>query len=103
MSPAGRFCSQCQTGQPPFAMISHNQSMMYSRVSRIGMVSRTSYFAPLTAEGTIIVDGILASCYADIAAEQNEVHALFAPLRLLHQMKPQWAAGDQSEVHTLVS
>ena len=36
---------------------------------------------PLTAEGTIVVDGVLASCYASF--DHDWAHALTTPLRWL--------------------
>ena len=37
--------------------------------------------APLTEEGTIVVDGTLASCYAEISSHMI-AHAAFFPVRL---------------------
>ena len=74
-----------------------NDSVQPSKVTRVGTVTAVGKFAPLTAEGTILVDGILASCYANINAEQSDIHALFAPLRFLHQVVPQPSKGHQSQ------
>ena len=43
-----------------------NDSVQPSKVTQVGTVTAVGKFAPLTAEGTILVDGILASCYGDI-------------------------------------
>ena len=43
-----------------------NDSVQPSKVTRVGTVTAVGKFAPLTAEGTILADGILASCYGDI-------------------------------------
>ena len=65
-----------------------NNNVKHSKVIQITTKTAIGKYAPLTAEGTIIVDGVLASCYANVIAEQSDIHALFAPLRLLHNFVP---------------
>ena len=74
-----------------------NDSVQLSKVTRVVTVTAVGKFAPLTVGGTIIVDGVLASCYAEITAEQSDIHAMFAPLRFLHQVIPQLSNGYQSQ------
>merc|ERR1711936_369462 len=42
----------------------HQASGQRAAVTKISSETSTGYFAPLTASGTIVVDGFLASCYA---------------------------------------
>ena len=64
-----------------------------AHVSKVSRVRRTGIYAPLTKDGTIVVDGIVASCYADILGgstkralvmtQQSYIHRALSPFRLL--------------------
>lgn len=54
-----------------------------SHVSRVSVMERRGVFAPLTQQGTVVVDGVVASCYA-VVDRQSLAHWAFAPLRLLY-------------------
>ena len=46
----------------------------------------TGVYAPLTSSGTIVVDGVVTSCYAFYKNEQI-AHGVFAPMRAYHRVK----------------
>ena len=54
------------------------------RVVAVEVTAATGVFAPLTAAGNLVVDGVVASSYAVIES-QSVAHAVFAPWR--------WRAG----------
>uniref|UniRef100_A0A3B5M2J6 Hedgehog protein n=1 Tax=Xiphophorus couchianus TaxID=32473 RepID=A0A3B5M2J6_9TELE len=54
-----------------------------SRIVGVSVTTNRGAFAPLTQQGTIIVDGVAASCYAAVDSHRL-AHLAFAPLRLLH-------------------
>ncbi|XP_018417383.1 PREDICTED: desert hedgehog protein isoform X1 [Nanorana parkeri] len=59
--------------------------LLPSKVVNLSIQEETGVYAPLTSHGTLLVDGILTSCYANI--EWHEMaHRSFAPMRLLYNM-----------------
>ncbi|XP_072265388.1 desert hedgehog protein isoform X2 [Pyxicephalus adspersus] len=61
--------------------------LLPSKVINVSLQEETGVYAPLTAHGTLLVDGILTSCYATI--EWHEMaHRSFAPIRLLYNVFP---------------
>jgi len=54
------------------------------KISAITKSESTGIYAPLTYRGNIVVDGVLASCYAehDSMNSQKTAHLVLAPLRL---------------------
>lgn len=59
-----------------------------SRVSAVEMRALTGVFAPLTSAGNVVVDNVVASCYA-VVDSHSVAHAAFGPLRLLTRLWPQ--------------
>ncbi|KAL3245394.1 hypothetical protein MRX96_018040 [Rhipicephalus microplus] len=57
------------------------RTMRTLRVRDVRAVWLSGVYAPLTREGTVIVDGVAASCYAGVQ-NQALAHWAFAPLRL---------------------
>lgn len=61
-------------------------SLRASRVTDVQESEELGAYAPMTVEGTLIVDGHLASCYA-LQCRQYLAHLPFAPYRLLHVLR----------------
>jgi hypothetical protein len=57
------------------------------QVVRIQKATTTGWYAPATHTGTLLVDGVLASCYAEVLSH-SAAHAALAPLRLASTFTP---------------
>ena len=66
-------------------VVDSKKGLMPSRVLQIQTIVQTGVYAPLTAQGNLVVDDILVSCYALIDS-QTIAHISFAPLRLWHKI-----------------
>jgi len=64
-------------------------------VRSIEVEQQRGAYAPATVEGTLVVDGVLVSCYA--MASHHAAHAAFAPLRLAAQILPAAASPTAQE------
>ncbi|KAM4560440.1 indian hedgehog B protein-like [Odontesthes bonariensis] len=75
------YASRAEPGQ--CLLVSEGAVGRLSRISRVGVHVRRGAFAPLTRRGTLVVDGVVASCYA-VVEQHWLAHWAFAPLRLAH-------------------
>ncbi|KAK3105610.1 hypothetical protein FSP39_001680, partial [Pinctada imbricata] len=67
-----------------YVLITHKDiEIKASKVVQIDTLSSSGVYAPLTYDGTIVVDDVIASCYGVIKNEYI-AHASFAPMRAMH-------------------
>ncbi|KAM6900283.1 sonic hedgehog protein [Xenentodon cancila] len=96
------FASHVRPGQKVF--VSEASRLVPVTVTRIYTQTHEGSFAPVTAQGSVVVDQVLASCYAVI--EDHELaHWALAPVRLAHWVsslffssRPQ-ASAQEDGVH----
>ena len=72
------------------------RSLRASRVVETRLRVRDGVFAPLTVEGNLVVDGVLASCYAQIHS-QTLAHWAFLPVRMLESIKQIFSSSHLSQ------
>ncbi|XP_071516936.1 tiggy-winkle hedgehog protein-like isoform X2 [Panulirus ornatus] len=69
-----------------FLLLTSQEGVRLEKVVQIKHVAGAGVFAPLTAEGTVVVDGFVASCYAVIDS-QTVAHWAFLPVRIYSNLK----------------
>lgn len=74
------FASELKLGD--FVLSVSSRTKQLEKVRSVTSIVRDSVFAPLTANGTIVVDDIYVSCYAHIDSH-TMAHGAFLPLRIL--------------------
>ncbi|NWR33952.1 SHH protein, partial [Tachuris rubrigastra] len=87
-SPSSRalFASRVRPGQRVFVLGEGGRQLLPAAVHSVSLREEASgAYAPLTAQGTILINRVLASCYA-VVEEHSWAHWAFAPFRLLQGM-----------------
>ncbi|XP_041823474.1 sonic hedgehog protein A [Melanotaenia boesemani] len=77
------FASHVQPGDKVFVFDAEQSRLAPVNVKRIYTQEHQSSFAPVTTQGTIVVDQVLASCYA-VIEDHDLAHWVLAPVRLAH-------------------
>ncbi|XP_063149603.1 desert hedgehog protein isoform X1 [Candoia aspera] len=86
-----------QAGSPP---------LHPARVVRVWQQEGIGVYAPLTSHGTVLVNGVLASCYA-VLESHHWAHHAFAPLRFVYGLfsllplkgEPRNSSAQETDVH----
>lgn len=81
------FASDITPGQEVMVLDEGGPHLRGVTVNRVYEEDREGSFAPVTGHGTIVVDDVLASCYAAVQ-NQKLAHSVFAPVRLVHKVAP---------------
>lgn len=79
------FASKVRPGERLVIFDSKRAQLKPVTVARIYMEEHEGSYAPVTAQGTIVVDQVLASCYA-VIENHKLAHWAFLPLRLAHHL-----------------
>ncbi|XP_054479165.1 sonic hedgehog protein [Anoplopoma fimbria] len=77
------FASKVRSGQKVFVFDSERSRLEPVTVKRIYTTEHEGSFAPVTMQGTVVVDQVLASCYA-VIEDHDLAHWALAPVRLAH-------------------
>ncbi|XP_029193422.2 desert hedgehog protein-like [Acropora millepora] len=70
----------------------------HEQVTSVSVAERQGAFAPVTEEGTMLVDNVWVSCYADIA-DHDLAHTLMTPLKRLYSLAPHVLGSKGKYVH----
>lgn len=77
------FAENVNRGDFVKVLLSNESSLAAARVSSVRLQANVGAYAPLTEEGTILVNGILASCYA-LTERHSTAHLSFLPWRYMN-------------------
>ncbi|XP_016129193.1 tiggy-winkle hedgehog protein [Sinocyclocheilus grahami] len=91
------FASNVKPGDTVLVSGGTGKSLKSVTVKRIYSEEHEGSYAPVTAHGTIIVDRVLASCYAVIESHEW-AHWAFAPVRLSHKLMTWLSPARDSNV-----
>ncbi|KAI4459240.1 hedgehog [Holotrichia oblita] len=74
------YAAKLKTGDR--VLVLDSKKLIEDSIVKVRQIVSTGVFAPLTLTGTVVVDGVLASCYATIDS-QSIAHWAFTPIRLM--------------------
>ena len=83
------------------------------KVVAIEEINDSGVFCPITKEGNVVVNNILASCYASVndqsffhglfkVSAQNMAHLGLLPMRVLHKFRVKWVSQKDEFVHPYI-
>lgn len=78
-----------------YLLVNIQENLEPRKVRRVSAVLSRGVYAPLTSQGTLIVDSIAASCYA-VVDSQKVAHWSFAPYRVANSVW-RWLAPTTSQ------
>ena len=96
--------------------ISEEGVISSKKVVAVKEINDSGVFCPITKEGNVVINNILASCYASVndqaffhglfkVSAQNVAHLGLLPMRVLHKFRVKWvsqSAGKDEFVHPYV-
>lgn len=85
-----------------YVLVHLDNTLTPRKVVQITVETHTGVYAPLTKEGTIIVNSILASCYA-LVDSQSIAHFSFMPIRLVYSIRHWFSPSSSSSSSPLSS
>ncbi len=91
------FASEINIGDLLYA--SNGYVSSFQAVTKITMTTETGVYAPLTRQGTPLVDGVLVSCYAHWPSHDT-AHVVMAPLRAAYTLYGAWKRLTGAQWHS---
>ncbi|CAF3080127.1 unnamed protein product, partial [Rotaria sp. Silwood2] len=65
---------------------SSSQNLIPVPITSIELLYKTGFITPMTYTGTLLVNGIVTSCYVKRHNTYNEMHTIFYPFRLYYYL-----------------
>jgi hedgehog len=83
-----------QVEENDFLLVNVNNNLEPQRVTEVRAVLSRGFIAPLTREGTVVVDSVAASCYA-LVNSQSLAHVSFMPFRTIKTITNWFESSSQ--------
>lgn len=83
-----------QVEENDFLLVNVNNNLEPQRVTEVSAVLSRGFIAPLTREGTVVVDSVAASCYA-LVNSQSLAHISFMPFRTMKTIQNWFSSSSQ--------
>lgn len=80
-----------RAGNLALQITSGHSRVFFDQIVSVNYVTRKGIYAPLTREGNIVVNSVVASCYA-LISDHDLAHMSFAPVRWLSYLN-EWIIG----------
>jgi hypothetical protein len=83
-------------------VVSKGGQLVTVEVTNLTETVAKGVYAPLTSMGTVIVDGVVASCYTAVGHSQESIHKAFKPLRMVGDVNSSVVAhkgGETADIH----
>ncbi|CRK88629.1 CLUMA_CG002401, isoform A [Clunio marinus] len=80
-----------------FLLVNVNNNLEPQRVTEVSAVLSRGFIAPLTREGTVVVDSVAASCYA-LVNSQSLAHISFMPYRTMKTIESWLSRTDNKPI-----
>jgi hedgehog protein len=100
LSPETKYRFADQVEENDFVLVNVNSNLEPQRVIEINTISSRGFIAPLTREGTIVVNSIASSCYA-LVNSQSLAHISFMPFRTIKTIN-NWFGDDTKQTSNQV-
>lgn len=85
-----------QVEENDFLLVNVNNNLEPQRVTEVRAVLSKGFIAPLTREGTVVVNSVAASCYA-LVNSQSLAHISFMPYRTMKTIKNWFSSSNSKE------
>ncbi|XP_078663383.1 desert hedgehog protein B-like [Branchiostoma floridae x Branchiostoma belcheri] len=89
------FAKAVEEGMLVFLAVEESGKVAPAKVREVREMEATGFCAPLTKQGTIMADGVAASCYADF--NHGICHRFLFPLRRLYGLKSALGIGGKEK------
>ena len=81
-----------------FSRKDEKDTVRMSKVTKASIIRTVGTYAPVTSEGTLVVDGVATSCYG-VVKNHDLIHFFFAPLRFMNYFFPRVVGSEQEGTH----